>query len=313
MPRHTILHRKVPSRGIPRHRTLRRDRRRRFVVRRLAFVLVLLLVALLVGLSLFGGPSGPENVRDVSPVEVRPMPDLPGPSAREMNSIWAAAVDDDPSPDLATNGKTGTSGDGVALTFDDGPSPQTTPRILATLRERDVKATFFVVGSQVEEHPDLLRQIVEDGHAIGNHTYDHANLSRLSSAQMRNELKRTQEAVDKALGYHYEMKMMRPPYGEPYGNGSDALPAFRKVVRQEQLFPVIWTIDTQDYLMADNPRGIVKNVASLDKKGHDQVVLMHDIHPQDVRALPGVIDHLERSGRQFVGVDQLLRDKYPEP
>jgi peptidoglycan/xylan/chitin deacetylase (PgdA/CDA1 family) len=252
-------------------------------------------------------------VRAVSPVEVRPMPDLPGPSAQEMNNIWDAAVKDDSSPDLATNGKTGTSGNGVALTFDDGPNPRTTPRILATLREQDVKATFFVVGSQVEKHPDLLRQIVEEGHVIGNHTYDHANLSKLSTEQMRNELQSTQEAVDKALGYHHEMKIMRPPYGEPYFDGSDALPAFRKVVRQEQLFPVIWTIDTQDYLMADDPRGIVKTVASQDKAERDQVVLMHDIHPQDVRALPGVIDHLERSGRQFVGVDQLLRDKYPEP
>jgi peptidoglycan/xylan/chitin deacetylase (PgdA/CDA1 family) len=283
------------------------------VVRRLVFVLVLFLAVLMLGLLLFGGPSGPEYVRAVSPVEVRPMPELPGPSSQEMQNVWDAAVEEDSSPDLATNGKTGTSGDGVALTFDDGPNPRTTPRILDILREHDTRATFFVVGSQVEEHPDLLRQIVEDGNAIGNHTYDHANLSKLSTTQMRNELERTQKAVDKALGYHYEMKMMRPPYGEPYGNGSDALPAFRKVVRQEQLFPVIWTIDTQDYLMADNPRGIVKNVASLDKKGRDQVILMHDIHLQDVRALPGVIDHLERSGRQFVGVDELLRDKYPVP
>ena len=283
------------------------------MLRRLVLVLVLILVALVVGLALYGGPSGPEHVRAVSPVEARPMPDLPGPSAQEMNNIWAAAVKDDSSPDLATNGKTGTSGNGVALTFDDGPNPRTTPRILATLREQNVKATFFVVGSQVEKHPDLLRQIVEEGHVIGNHTYDHANLSKLSTKQMRNELQSTQEAVDRALGYHYEMKIMRPPYGEPYFDGSDALPAFRKVVRQEQLFPVIWTIDTQDYLMADNPRGIVKTVASQDKAERDQVVLMHDIHPQDVRALPGVIDHLERSDRQFVGVDQLLRDKYPEP
>jgi peptidoglycan-N-acetylglucosamine deacetylase len=287
------------------------------MVRRLVFVLVLFLVVLVVGLSLFGGSSGPEHVRAVSPVEVRPMPEPPGPSAQGMNDVWDAAVDDDSSPDLATNGKTGTSGDGVALTFDDGPNPRTTPRILDTLREHDARATFFVVGSQVEKHPDLLRRIVEDGHAIGNHTYGHANLSRLSTTQMRDELQRTQEAVDKALGYHYEMKMMRPPYGEPYFEGSDALPAFRKVVRQEQLFPVIWTIDTQDYLMADNPRGIVKTVASQEKAGRgaerDQVVLMHDVHPQDVRALPGVIDHLERSGRQFVGVDELLRDKYPVP
>ena len=287
------------------------------MLRRLVLVLVLILVALVVGLALYGGPSGPEHVRAVSPVEARPMPDLPGPSAQEMNNIWAAAVKDDSSPDLATNGKTGTSGGGVALTFDDGPDPQTTPRILDTLRQHHVKATFFVVGSQVERHPDLLRRIVEEGHTIGNHTYNHTDMSKLTPGQIRAELHRTQKAVDKALGYRYKMQIMRPPYGEPYFDGSGALPDFRRIVRQEQLFPVIWTIDTQDYLMAGNPRGVVRSVVSQDKTGRgkdrDQVVLMHDVHPQDAQALPRIIDHFERSDRQFVGVDDLLGDKYPGP
>ena len=180
-----------------------------------------------------------------------------------------------------------------------------------------MKATFFVVGSQVERHPGLLRRIVEEGHTIGNHSYDHADMSYLTPAQIRLELQRTQNTVDKALGYHYQMKIMRPPYGEPYFESSDALPAFRRIVRQEQLFPVIWTIDTQDYLMADNPQGIVKSVVKQDRTGRrkdrDQVVLMHDIHPQDAQALTGIIDHFERSGRQFVSVSELLIDKYPEP
>jgi peptidoglycan/xylan/chitin deacetylase (PgdA/CDA1 family) len=80
---------------------------------------------------------------------------------------------------------------------------------------------------------------------------------------------------------------------------------------------VIWTIDTQDYLMADNPQGIVTSVVRQDRtrrrKDRDQVVLMHDIHPQDAQALTGIIDHFERSGRRFVSVNELLRDKYPEP
>jgi peptidoglycan/xylan/chitin deacetylase (PgdA/CDA1 family) len=110
---------------------------------------------------------------------------------------------------------------------------------------------------------------------------------------------------------------MRPPYGEPYFEGPDALPAFRRTVRQEQLFPVIWTIDTQDYLMAGNPQGIVRSIVRQDgtgrRKHRDQVVLMHDIHPQDAQALTGIIDHFERSDRRFVSVNELLRDKYPEP
>ncbi len=280
--------------------------------------LALALVILMLGVFFYGGSSSElGHVRPASPVEAGAMPEPPGPSSPDLGEVWAAAVAGDSSPDLATNGKTGTSGGSVALTFDDGPDGRTTPLVLATLRRHDVKATFFVVGSQVERHPSLLRRIVEEGHTIGNHSYDHADMSYLTPGQIRLELQRTQKAVDKALGYHYQMKIMRPPYGEPYFEGSDALPAFRRIVRQEQLFPVIWTIDTQDYLMADNPRGIVGSVVRQDRTGRrkdrDQIVLMHDIHPQDAQALPGIIDHFERSGRRFVSVDELLSDKYPEP
>jgi peptidoglycan-N-acetylglucosamine deacetylase len=286
------------------------------MARRLGLALVL--VILVLGVVYYvGSSSEPGSVRPVSPVEVGTMPEPPALSPPDLGDVWAAAVAEDSSPDLATNGKTGTSGGGVALTFDDGPDPRATPRILATLRQHDVKATFFVVGSQVERHPGLLRRIVEEGHTIGNHSYDHADMSYLSPRQIRLELQRTQKAVDKALGYHYQMRIMRPPYGEPYFEGSDALPAFRRIVRQEQIFPVIWTIDTQDYLMADNPQDIVRSVVRQDRTGRhrdrDQIVLMHDIHAQDTQALPGIIDHFERSDRRFVSVNELLRDKYSVP
>jgi peptidoglycan/xylan/chitin deacetylase (PgdA/CDA1 family) len=231
-----------------------------------------------------------------------------------MAQVWTAAGAEDHSTGLATSGKLATSGGKISLTFDDGPDPRITPLILDTLREHHIKATFFVVGRQVEENPGLLRQIVDEGHTIGNHTYDHADMSYLSPEQMRLELQSTQRAVDKALGYHHQMVLMRPPYGNPYFEGSDALPAFRRVVQQQQLFPVIWTIDSQDYLLGGNPEGIVRNVISQDEAGRrqdrDEVILMHDIHPQDAQALPGIIDHYEGSGRKFVGVDELLADKY---
>jgi peptidoglycan/xylan/chitin deacetylase (PgdA/CDA1 family) len=211
----------------------------------------------------------------------------------------------------------GTSGGRIALTFDDGPDSRITPLILDTLRENHLKATFFVVGSQVEENPGLLRRIVEEGHAIGNHTYDHADMSALNPRQMRLELKSTQEAVDDALGYHHPMTLMRPPYGGAYFEGSDALPAFRSIVREQRLFPVNWTIDPQDYLLGGHPESIVRNVISQDEAGpgqeRDEVILLHDIHPQDAQALPEIIDHYEGSGRRFVNVSELLTDKYVDP
>jgi peptidoglycan-N-acetylglucosamine deacetylase len=315
-PRRSISRR--PRKAVPKARSeaFRRVRRRRFVARRVAAVLALVLTFLLLGVPFYGGSSSESgHVRSVASVEAGTLPEPPGPLPPDMGEVWAAAVDGDPSPELATHGKTGTSGGRISLTFDDGPDPRTTPEILATLRERHVKATFFVVGSQVERYPGLLRRIVEEGHTIGNHSYDHADMSYLTPQQMRLELQRTQRAVDKALGHHYEMGIMRPPYGEPYFEGKDALPAFRRVVRQEQLFPVIWTIDTQDYLMACDPQGIVRSVVRQDgrRQDRDQIVLMHDIHPQDAQALPGIIDHFERQDRRFVGVNELLTDKYLEP
>ena len=294
-------------------------RRRRFVARRVACVLALCFVVALLpfGALTHGAPSSERgHIRSVLPVEAGVLP-APQPPPPDMGRVWAAAVADDPSPDLATGGRVGTSGNRVALTFDDGPDPRTTPLILDTLREHGVEATFFVVGRQVAENPALLRQIVGEGHTVGNHTYDHADMSGLSAKQMRDELWDTQEAVDDALGYHHPLALMRPPYGNPYLDGSDALLTFRSVVRGQRLFPVTWTVDPGDYLLGDDPDGVVRAVERADEDGRegesDEVMLLHDNQRQTAEALPDIIDHYEESGRRFAGVDELLADKYLEP
>jgi peptidoglycan/xylan/chitin deacetylase (PgdA/CDA1 family) len=290
------------------------------MVRRLSFVLALLLVVALFsfGSSLFGDSSYEAGyTKAVLPVEVGSLPEAPDQRAHDLRRVWAAAIATDPSPELVTHGRTGTSGGRIALTFDDGPDRQTTPLILDSLRKHHLKATFFVIGRQVEKNPGILRRIVKEGHTIGNHTYDHADLSDLSPKRMRLELQSTQEAVDDALGYHYQMELMRPPYGNPYIGGSDALPAFRKVVRGQKLFPVMWTLDPSDYLFGGHPEGVVRSVVSADKTGRkaerDQVLLLHDTHRQTAQALPRIIHHYERSGRRFTAVDELLTDKYARP
>ena len=296
----------------------RAARRRRFVARCVACVLALCFVAALFSFrALIHGVSYSErvHVRPVLPAEAGTLPDPPEPP--DMGRVWAAAMDQDPWPDLATGGTTGTSGNRIALTFDDGPDPRTTPFILDTLRERGVNATFFVVGRQVAENPGLLRRIVAEGHTLGNHTYNHADMSDLGARRMRGELRSTQEAVDDALGHHYQMALMRPPYGNPYIEGSEALPAFRRVVREQRLFPVTWTVDPGDYLLGGRPSGIVRAVVRADEAGRgggdDEVVILHDNQRQTAEALPGIIDHFEASDRRFVGVDELLADKYLDP
>lgn len=298
----------------------RRARRRRLVARRAACVLALCFAAALLSFGTLTSPSSSSErgqVRSVVPVEAAALPVPPLEPPPDMAQVWSAAVARDPSPDLATGGSVGTSGNGVALTFDDGPDPQTTPLILDTLRDRGVKATFFVVGRQVAENPALLRRIVAEGHTIGNHTYEHADMSGLSTRQMRDELRSTQEAVDEALGYHHPMALMRPPYGNPYLDGSDALPRFREVLREHELIPATWTVDPSDYLRGGDPEGVVRAVVRADDAGRkgeaDEVVLLHDNQRQTAEALPGIIDHYEGSGRGFAGVTDLLADKYLAP
>jgi peptidoglycan-N-acetylglucosamine deacetylase len=288
------------------------------MVRRISFVLALCFIMVLVFIgALLYGSSESGNARAVLPVEARTLPAPPRPVPPEMDQVWSAVIARDTSPDLAVHGRTGTSGGRIALTFDDGPDRRTTPLILDTLREHDLKATFFVLGRQVKKNPGLLRRIVREGHTIGNHTYDHADMSALNKEQMRVELRSTQEAVDDALGHHYPMVLMRPPYGNPYLGGSDTLPVFQRVVREQRLFPIVWTVDPSDYMFDGHPEGVVRAVVRADAKGRkrekDQVLLLHDTHRQTAQALPRIIDHYEESGRRFAGVDELLREKYTRP
>ncbi len=305
------------KRWSPTSYALRRARRRRFKVRRTSFVLaVFLIVVLFYFWAPLYGSSERVYTQAVLP-EAEILPEPPDLRQPDMERVWDAAIAKDSWPDLATHGKTGTSGRRIALTFDDGPDPRSTPRILDSLREHDLKATFFVLGHRVKERPGLLRRIVKEGHTIGNHAYNHTDMSDLSQRRMRLELRRTQAAVDHALGYHYPMVLMRPPYGNPYLDSSDALPVFRKVVRDQKLFPILWTVDPRDYLLGGHPQGVVRGVVRADETGRkgnkDQVLILHDTHRQTADALPQIIDHYERSGRRFADVGELLAHRYAGP
>lgn len=285
--------------------------RRRRILRGALFVVVMLSLCLVGALTFGTAYSEPAHVEFVLPLAGGPPPAPPSP---DMNDVWAAAIAQDPSPDLATPGETLSSGHEVALTFDDGPDPHTTPPILDILRKRDIKATFFVVGRNVAEHPGLLRRIVEEGHTLGNHTYYHSDMSYLGPLQMRKELDSTRKAVDEALGYHYPMDLMRPPYGEPYFDNPAMLPVFKRVIREQELFVVMWTDDSRDWLRTERPQRIAQRVVrdevSKGRDGTDRVLLLHDTQQQTVAALPEIIDRYTESGAQFTDVEELLTNKY---
>lgn len=183
----------------------------------------------------------------------------------------------------------------LALTFDDGPDPEVTPKILDTLKEYNAHATFFVLGSYAERHPDLVRRIVGEGHAIGNHSWSHAK--KFSAAEAHNELHNTAAAIEKFGGL--PTKLFRPPYGLTKSKYSE-------LALQDGYTGVLWTISSADSrpISADV---IAHNVAYTPNPG--DIVLMHDGpgHSATADALPIILAKLEKDGFEFVPLPELLR------
>jgi peptidoglycan/xylan/chitin deacetylase (PgdA/CDA1 family) len=186
----------------------------------------------------------------------------------------------------------------IALTFDDGPHPSNTPRLLNILRERNVKATFYVIGRSVNLYPQILRQTVDDGHEIGNHTQTHPLLSKLSDSAVLNELRRCRESVAQASGA--TMRTMRPPYG-------GLLPRQRELVHSEFGYPtILWSVDPLDW---KRPGARVVSSRLINGTSDGGILLAHDIHAPTIDAMPATIDTLLRRGFKFVTVSQLLAMK----
>lgn len=195
----------------------------------------------------------------------------------------------------------------AALTFDDGPHPVHTPKVLDILKQAGMKATFFVVGGQVRKYPELVRRMVAEGHALGSHSDDHPNLATVSRAEVARQLAQLQAAVDAALGHPYELWQVRPPYGS-----MDSV--VKEVIQSSGHMAVMWTVDSRDWRFRRDDSRIVQSVFSPTDgiKARGGVILAHDIHPQTVRVLPEITARLKRERLTVVTTEQLLRQKYPQ-
>jgi len=188
------------------------------------------------------------------------------------------------------------SGPYLALTFDDGPHPSNTPRLLAMLKERNVKSTFFLIGTSVNAYPEITRQIIADGHEIANHTQTHALLSKLSDAGVARELGSANSAIANAVD-GYKAQLFRPPYG--------AITARQKQsVHSNYGFPsIMWSVDPLDWKYRNSARVAQQLIAGAQPGA---IMLCHDIHATTVAAIPQVLDTLLARGFQFVTVTQLI-------
>jgi peptidoglycan-N-acetylglucosamine deacetylase len=222
--------------------------------------------------------------QDTTPIQASPSPAAPSPL---KPATYSQAHVDQPY---------------VAMTFDDGPSAANTPRLLDMLKQRNIKATFFLIGQNVAANPDIVRRILAEGHEIGNHTWTHPQLSKLGDDRVTTEITKTQEAIKEASGF--TPTLLRPPYGA-------ITPRQREwIENQFGLSVILWSVDPLDW-KRPGPSVVTQRILSQARPG--AIILSHDIHKQTVDAMPATLDGLIAKGYKFATVSQLIAMNKPKP
>lgn len=181
----------------------------------------------------------------------------------------------------------------VALTFDDGPHQTCTPALLDGLKQRGVKATFFLMGENIEGKEALVRRMQEEGHLIGNHSFRHIQMTKEAADQACAEIEQTGQLIQSITGKPPEY--LRPPYG-----------AWNEQLEcRISMTTVLWNVDSLDWKLQNTER-IVRRVEKDVKSG--DIILMHDIFETSVEAALRIVDDLQKQGYEFVTVDELLVD-----
>lgn len=183
----------------------------------------------------------------------------------------------------------------VALTFDDGPHATLTPKLLTILRDRNVKATFYVLGPNAKRNPGIMQRMVAEGHELGNHSWTHRVMSKAPTEAMMKEFQDTQDAIVASCGV--APKSQRPPYG--------AMTKPQRALLKEKFgYPcILWDVDPLDW---KKPGSSVVASRILSGARNGSIILLHDIHAGSVDAVPAVLDGLLAKGYTFVTVSQLL-------
>jgi peptidoglycan/xylan/chitin deacetylase (PgdA/CDA1 family) len=227
-------------------------------------------------------PAAPAEKPTVSPVKPKATPTPAEPSIT-FNSVHV-------------------DGSFIALTFDDGPNATLTPKLLDLLAARHLKATFFVVGQNAADHPEILKRAVREGHEIGNHSWSHPNLGKMSDEAVRRELQKTEDAIVAAIGK--KPVLMRPPYGSITARQ-------KKWIHDEFGYRIIlWDVDPLDW-KRPGPSVVTARILKETKAG--SIVLSHDIHPPTIEAMPATFDQLMKKGFKSVTVTELLGMATPIP
>ncbi len=192
----------------------------------------------------------------------------------------------------------------IAMSFDDGPSPMLTPRLLDILKERGIKVTFFVIGENAARSPELVARAAAEGHEIGNHTWDHSSLTKISEVRVQEELNKTSDIIFKATGK--KPVLLRPPYGAINPRLS------RLIEQQDGMKVILWSVDPNDW---KRPGSTVVSQRILAGAKPGAIILSHDIQPGTIEAMPATLDALLAKGYHFVTISELIamESKNPTP
>jgi peptidoglycan/xylan/chitin deacetylase (PgdA/CDA1 family) len=214
------------------------------------------------------------------PAGQSPAPAMPAPPAKLMQGITYKSCDVD--------------GKFIALTFDDGPHADNSPRLLDILRQSDAKATFFVLGSNAAKYPELLKRMQAEGHEIGNHSWSHPHLLSLGFPEIKTELENTSKAVADATGQ--SPKAFRPPF-------IDTNPTLENWINKELgMKSILLSVDSLDW--KDKDAALARQHV-LEGAAPGAIVLMHE-RASTADALSGILDELKAQGYQFVTVSELI-------
>src|SRR5438093_9400063 len=190
----------------------------------------------------------------------------------------------------------------IVMTFDDVPSATLTPKLLDLLAAHHIKATFFVIGENVAEHPEIVARAAREGHEIGNHSWSHPNFGKMGDESVRSQLQRTDDAIKNATGER--PTLMRPPYGSITDRE-------KHWIHDEFSYQIIlWDVDPYDWR---RPGPAVVRNRILKETQPGSIVLSHDIHPGTIEAMPSTFDALEAKGFRFVTVSELIQAAVPQP
>jgi peptidoglycan/xylan/chitin deacetylase (PgdA/CDA1 family) len=228
----------------------------------------------------------------------------PSPSPQPPPANYTSVPQPTPGPAIVSEKTTYRScnveGMSIAITFDDGPHPNLTPRLLDMLKERGIKATFFVVGRNVEEYPAIVARMAAEGHEVANHSWSHPSLTKLGFESFRKQIENTNDAIAKATGKR--PVLMRPPYG------ATSVGLNKRLNEQFGLKVILWSVDPRDWKYRNSNRvynWIIQNTRP------GSIIVAHDIHGTTVAAMPATLDALLAKGYKFATVSELIAMEVP--